>query len=257
VLTPLKAPLFARLKIPFVEKVVQGDLFNEDNLLLRQYPSTAVDEAWEALTDVGVVIINEEEVVKLGKDPKKAVKAPPEWGLWSFVAFMIYVLTAALGHGENSYLAQPDGQHALHCLNAIRKYAYREHYYPSQTTSPSSSHSPNLTSTSPLQPFHQAHLSHCLHVLLQTLTCDFSTDMITHNWMETQDYPFPDFAINKKCKDHSEILKWQAKERISVDMWIEMSKRGRQPGEEVLKLPPKLKAWSQSDVAGGQSEKGH
>ncbi|EHK96556.1 hypothetical protein M7I_7765 [Glarea lozoyensis 74030] len=75
----------------------QGDLFNEDNLLLRQYPSPEVDDAWEALTDVGVVIINKEEVVKLGKDPKKAVKAPPEW-------------------------AQPDGQHALHCLNAIRKY---------------------------------------------------------------------------------------------------------------------------------------
>jgi hypothetical protein len=81
--------------------------------------------------------------------------------------------------------------------------------------------------------------------------------MITHNWMETQDYPFPNFAINKKCKDHSAILKWQTKERISEAMWMEMSIRGPQPGEAVLGLPPKLKAWTQSDMTGGQTEKGH
>jgi hypothetical protein len=168
----------------------------------------------------------------------------------------IYVLITGIGHGEDAYLAQPDGQHALHCLNAIRKYAYREHYYPSQTTCQTSSHTANLTSTSPLEPFHQAHLSHCLHILLQTLSCDFSADMITHNWMETQDYPFPDFAINKKCKDHSKILEWQTKERISSEMWMEMSLRGPQPGEAVLHLPPKLKAWSQSDMVSDQTEKG-
>jgi hypothetical protein len=63
-----------------VQKVVQGNLFNEENLLLRQYPSPEVDEAWEALTDVGVVIITEDEIIRLGKDPKTSVKAPPEWG---------------------------------------------------------------------------------------------------------------------------------------------------------------------------------
>ncbi|TVY55679.1 hypothetical protein LCER1_G004693 [Lachnellula cervina] len=82
------------------------------------------------------------------------------------------------------------------------------------------------TSKIALQPYHQAHLSHCLYILLQTLTCDFSTDMITHNWMATQKFPFPDFSINKKCKDHSKLLEWQTREKLSVEMWVEMSERG-------------------------------
>ena len=66
-----------------MEKTIQGTLFNEDNLLLRAAPSPEVDAAWEALTDVGVVIITGEEVLRLGKDPSKTVKAPPEWGTLS------------------------------------------------------------------------------------------------------------------------------------------------------------------------------
>ncbi|CAG8960187.1 hypothetical protein HYFRA_00010666 [Hymenoscyphus fraxineus] len=196
--TSFYSPLFDHIKIQFVEKVVQGTLFNEHNLLLRADPSPEVDEAWSKLTDVGVVIISGEEVSKLGKDPKKTVKAPLAWG-----------------YGSDAHLAQSDGQHALHCLNAIRKYAYKEHYYPLQTSCPS-----NTSSSSLLDAFNQVHLSHCLHVLLQTLSCDFSTDMITHNWMATQDFPFPDFAINKKCKDHSRFLEWQEKKKISTEMWV-------------------------------------
>lgn len=68
------------MKIPVVEKVVQGTLFNEENLILRSYPSPEVDAAWEAITDVGVVIITGEEVSKLGKNPTQTVKAPLGWG---------------------------------------------------------------------------------------------------------------------------------------------------------------------------------
>ncbi len=70
------------------------------------------------------------------------------------------------GLGPTAHLAQLDNQHTLHCLNAIRRYAHREHYYPSFT-------SPNTTTTLPL--LHAAHLSHCLHILLQALTCNPST----------------------------------------------------------------------------------
>ncbi|TVY24103.1 hypothetical protein LHYA1_G007966 [Lachnellula hyalina] len=217
--------------IPFISKVVQGALFNEDDILFRQDPSPEVDDAWKTLTDIGVVIITGEEVAKLDKDPKETVKVPPSWG-----------------HGDDAHLAQPDGQHALHCLNALRRYAYREEYFPTQTKCPS-----NATSKIALQPYHQAHLSHCLHILLQTLTCDFSTDMITHKWMATQKFPFPDFSINKKCKDHSKLLEWQTREKISVEMWVEISERGpsKETGETVIPLPPKFEAWSEtSDVDG-------
>jgi hypothetical protein len=55
--------------------------------------------------------------------------------------------------------------------------------------------------------------------------------MITHNWMATRNHLFLDFAINKKCKDHSKILQRQTKERISEDMWMEMAARGPQADE--------------------------
>jgi hypothetical protein len=63
-----------------VDKVVQSSLFNEDNILLRSTPSPQVDAAWEALADVGVIVITAEEVIRLGKDPNKTVRAPVEWG---------------------------------------------------------------------------------------------------------------------------------------------------------------------------------
>jgi hypothetical protein len=76
----IQAPLFSRVKIPSVQKVVQGSLFNEESLLLRESPSPAVDEAWERLAYIGVFFISSSEVRKLGKDPLKTVKAPPSWG---------------------------------------------------------------------------------------------------------------------------------------------------------------------------------
>ena len=71
------------------------------------------------------------------------------------------------GFGTDAHLAQIDGQHALHCLNTVRRYAYREVYYPYVNESATSPGEP------PLKPFDQAHLAHCLHMLLQTLTCNF------------------------------------------------------------------------------------
>ena len=91
------------------------------------------------------------------------------------------VLSTPIGFGSDTHLAQIDGQHALHCLNAVRRYAYREHYYPHLNTSA-------RRGVSPLGPLDQAHLSHCLHILLQTLSCNPSANLITHN---VRTPPFP------------------------------------------------------------------
>lgn len=77
--------MFDRFEIETETKVVAGTLFNEktlneQDLLLRSYPNAKVDAAWEALTDVGIVMITTDEVRRLGKDPSKTVRAPSEWG---------------------------------------------------------------------------------------------------------------------------------------------------------------------------------
>ncbi|KAG8534330.1 uncharacterized protein KY384_001174 [Bacidia gigantensis] len=241
------SPVFERLNFGTVDKTVDGSLFNEHSLLLRRAPSAEVDAAWEALADIGIVTITTNEVLRLGKNPNNTVKAPPEWG-----------------YGTDAHLAQLDGQHALHCLNAVRKYAYREHYYPGfYIPDPNSNLSlnsrPNQNKPQTTYPgqkefpaIHQAHLSHCLHLLLQTLTCNPSTDMITHNWVRTQEYPFPDFGIRKKCRDHEGILKWQGRNKLSEEQWVEMAKRGpgEGVGEQVVDMEGMLGAWVEEQKKG-------
>jgi hypothetical protein len=141
-----------------------------------------------------------------------------------------------IGYREDAYLAQIDGQHALHCLNAVRRYAHREYYFPNVKSNDS------ITS-SPFDALNKAHLSHCLYILLQTLSCSPSVDVITHNWMNTQHYPFPDFTLNKKCTDHNVLLDWQKSNRISQGQWADMAWQGPAPGEPVMELPPLMSQW--------------
>jgi hypothetical protein len=71
--------------------------------------------------------------------------------------------------------------------------------------------------------------------------------------MATQKFPFPDFSINKKCKDHSKLLEWQNREKLSTEMWVEMLEIGpsQKTGETVIPLPPKFKAWSEESEVDG------
>lgn len=74
-------------------------------------------------------------------------------------------------------------------------------------------------------------------LLLQTLTCQPSLDVITHNWVDTQPYPVPDFNMNRKCKSHERILNWQNRNMITLDQWDEIAP---QPGDFILPLWPEL-----------------
>lgn len=80
--------MFDRIRIEEETRVVAGTLFTEQTLsnedvLLRTYPNAAVDQAWEEVTEVGILTITTDEVRRLGKDPENTVRAPPEWGMYS------------------------------------------------------------------------------------------------------------------------------------------------------------------------------
>ena len=74
-------------------------------------------------------------------------------------------------------------------------------------------------------------------LILQTLTCQTSLDVITHNWMHTQQFPVPDFNMNKKCRNHDRILDWQRRNMITTDQWIEIAP---QKGDFILPLWPEV-----------------
>lgn len=89
--------------------------------------------------------------------------------------------------------------HQLHCHDALRREAYFDHYYVVKYFG-------GYNTTSEL---HRLHLSHCIWMLAQNIMCSATTDIYTHLWTDTLEYPFPDFNIEYQCKDYDGILKRQ------------------------------------------------
>ncbi|EFX02413.1 hypothetical protein CMQ_2462 [Grosmannia clavigera kw1407] len=202
--SPSVAPLLDNIDLGEpVARYEINELFNRPYTIYRGAPSDEVDAAWDAIAEVGIVLISGEDVRGLGKDPSRTVKAPPEW---------------------DAHLAQIDGQHQIHCLNVLRKWGHYDYYF-----RPKFGDDPGL--------LHNSHRDHCVMLLLQTLTCQPSLDLITHNWVETQQYPVPDFNMNRKCKSHDRIIDWQRSNMITMDQWDEIRP---QPGDFFLPLWPEL-----------------
>jgi hypothetical protein len=118
----------------------------------------------------------------------------------------------------------------------VRKFAYFDYYFKERYGS--------FDGLSDVQKFH---LSHCLNIVLQTLLCQPSMGTVTHRWVETQDYPYPDFDIQRKCVNHDAILRWQKKNNVGSDeRWKEITPP---QGAYIYPASPELLAW-ESQVTG-------
>ncbi|KAI0415494.1 hypothetical protein F5X98DRAFT_365166 [Xylaria grammica] len=159
--------------------------FNES--IWRQSPSDAVDRAWGRITDVAMLEITREQLLKLGKDPETSVHTPPSW------------IGNSSKYDDDRYIAIIDGMHLLHCLNSMRKSLYHnyQHYFPDGY--PSS---------------YGAHLSHCQETLTHWLMCQPSMEFVSFGWYQKREPPFPDFDIMRKCVDFEQILDWQNEHRL-------------------------------------------
>ncbi|KAG7055775.1 tat pathway signal sequence [Colletotrichum scovillei] len=183
------SPILDDVPIQLETVEVKGTLFNDYTppRIWREQPSEEVDKAWDDMARIEYFGVSGDALRKMGKDPEISVSIPEEWGV-----------------GSDKYLVEIDMQHQLHCLNAVRKYAYFDYYYGNDYKN---------ISMAPQR--HQAHLAHCIDILLQALTCNPSLDLISHNWMRTQQNPYPDFNIKRQCVAHDPILKWQHENGIS------------------------------------------
>ncbi|KAK6539073.1 hypothetical protein TWF694_010614 [Orbilia ellipsospora] len=197
------SPLLDVVDVPSKIEQINGSLFPGPNpSIYRLPPSPQVDEAWESVSHVAMFGIKASDVVKLGKDPLKAVRIPE-----------------SLGFPPNTHLAQLDSIHQIHCLNALRKAVFSEYYFDTEKKKPNR--------------LHWIHLSHCAGVLLQNLMCQANLDVITLNWRSTQANPVPDFNVNKKCRDFGVIKKWQEKNMIREEV-LEKIVRPK----DYVELPP-------------------
>ncbi|KAI1365977.1 hypothetical protein F5Y08DRAFT_302722 [Xylaria arbuscula] len=166
-----------------------GHPLSSNESIWRQSPSDAVDDAWDHVTDVGMLEITRAQLLRLGKDPVSSVHTRTDYSS----------STSANDDNEDGYFAIIDGVHLLHCLNSMRKSLYHNyhHYFPNGY--------PRA---------YGAHLSHCQEMLAQWLMCQPSIEFVSFGWYEKRDAPFPDFDITRKCIDYDQILDWQDEHRI-------------------------------------------
>ena len=183
-----EAPIFDQVHIPFVEISRNGSFITPPHpSIYRQDPSPEVDAAWNRLANINTVPMSSEDVIKLGVDPLTTARYPAEFGF-----------------GDDAHIGRLDVFHQIHCLDNIRKEIYFDHYYGGR-----------FIDDIPT-PSHRAHVTHCLEIVLQALTCSASVEPILHYWVDIQQMPFPNFSDKHKCRDFDTILRWQ--EEKSVDM---------------------------------------
>ncbi|KAK9418664.1 putative Tat pathway signal sequence [Seiridium unicorne] len=181
--------------------------------IYRSPPSPEVDAAWKRIGQNGVIAVSEEEVRRAGKDPEMVLKVPEDFG-----------------YGTNSYIAILDGVHQVHCLDVLRKNLITnyEYYYGSR-----------FNFTPPL--FQMAHVNHCLDSLLQDLMCYANPEITFFNWVEGQEAPQPDFAVNRVCRDYDAMIDWY--EGNLIRNWEDLPKKLHwQPAQ---KRRPRFVGWKE------------
>ncbi|PTB61715.1 hypothetical protein BBK36DRAFT_1173240 [Trichoderma citrinoviride] len=189
-LVVVDSPLLTRTKIDLHEQRIQTPLINEHNVngpsIYREPPSPDVDNAWERLHKGDrLFLVGEDEVRRIGKDPSVLIEAPLDWG-----------------YGVGQYLAANQGQHDIHCLNKLRMWIYAEHYYGGR------------------EAVREIHALHCLHTLVQTLQCRYSTDVYTAMWVEGFDAPVIDFNVTRKCMNYENILRWDPEKPYTEEQFL-------------------------------------
>jgi hypothetical protein len=182
--------------------------------IYRLRPSTEVDEAWDRISEAdGIFVMSEEEVIRVGKDPKMVVDVPPSFGF---------------PEGKTKMMGL-DGLHQMHCLNVVRKSLITnyDYYWGSKY-----GYAPPLD--------FEHHLDHCMTVLRLHLMCHPDLEPFTFNWREGQVKPYADFEILKSCVDYEKILELSTKLQGPQNkaVWKTMSKPKNGPlREPVAGLP--------------------
>ena len=62
-------------------------------------------------------------------------------------------------------------------------------------------------------------------MLLQNIICHADpTDLVTYEWKDTQENPYPDFSSVKVCRDFDALVSWQKEHEVSYKMYEAMKK---------------------------------
>jgi hypothetical protein len=56
------------------------------------------------------------------------------------------------------------------------------------------------------------------------MLCDADADVITYTWRDTQPHPYPDFSINRKCRNFDDLVAFRNKRRVDMKKYEAMKK---------------------------------
>lgn len=163
----------------------------------RREPGDPVAEAiWESLEIVPAIAITRDDVLGLGKDPELVARFDD----------------TLFGLGDDAYVATLDIQHKIHCLNELRKMAFADY-----------------GEDAPEKKVHGQmwwiHLRHCTDMLAQDIMCHADADLVTYNWVDSQSSPFPDFSINRKCRDFRTLFEFVDERSVDSDKYERLMKK--------------------------------
>ena len=83
--------------------------------------------------------------------------------------------------------------------------------------------------------------------------CNANTEMLTLNWIEEADYPFPDFNVNRQCRDFEALMQWQEARAVDTKKILEMKKSVAVGGV----IPGEAEWWALFDGDGNALSKEH
>ncbi|KAI4868642.1 hypothetical protein F4820DRAFT_456223 [Hypoxylon rubiginosum] len=197
------SPVFDRLDLEMKPRTVQGTLFaaKDGASIARELPNAAADELWEEWELSRFYPLTRAEIVRMGKDPTTVPKLEDaEWKL-----------------GDDAYVGAFDVYHQIHCLNSLRRNAYRGYY--------------NLTTRNhAVMGLPEIHINHCVDILLQALQCSGNVNLMTYHWVAGQEYPQPDMSINRQCVNFEKLTAFRKENGLDLDKYVRIMKKSLHPG---------------------------
>ncbi|KAL4882590.1 hypothetical protein BJY04DRAFT_217086 [Aspergillus karnatakaensis] len=221
------SPILDAIEIPSYDTMLNGTLFPLPEIsIAREEPGPENDAKWAEYEKILTIVVTREEIVKLGKDPDTVARFEDAyWGL-----------------GDDAYMVQFDVMHQIHCLNILRRAAYAE--YPGY-----------VGMTDARDKMWWIHIGHCLDIVLQNIKCNANTEVLTLAWVEGRRTPWPDFSINRKCRDVNTLIDYQLTNTVDPDKFDRMVR----PKDAYVRPAPWKKQETELGVVLGQHhlQEGH
>jgi len=159
----------------------------------RGKPTDEMIAAWDDISEAGSLRLSEEEFRKMNLvHSASSVKYSPEDG--------------------GGYMATTQVFHQLHCVKMLWKHTYIQ-YFPELMEA----------AKNKCDAYH-AHLDHCADVLRQHIMCTGDTNVVTYNWVEGLNTPWPNFDVQRTCKKFGSIQQWARENEVTLKVGSHVTK---------------------------------